>query len=195
MTNWNFQFNHNPRNFKRNTGYTQAKQKSLGKFIVSLIIFTLILLIAWYFVHPAINWHSPLNFLNLFGLGIYLFMIFSSALYYRLLSIAAYQKFIRYFGVVIGLIVVFVIVSLIALILSRPLVKKLQSAPKEKTNADRIIGQTARVLQPITPDQKGRVRVDGQDWSAAAQNKGESFAVGEDVTIVRIEGVTVYVQR
>lgn len=110
MTNWNFQFNHNPRNFKRNTGYTQAKQKSLGKFIVSLIIFTLILLIAWYFVHPAINWHSPLNFLNLFGLGIYLFMIFSSALYYRLLSIAAYQKFIRYFGVVIGLIVVFVIV-------------------------------------------------------------------------------------
>ena len=92
-------------------------------------------------------------------------------------------------------IVVFVIVSLIALILSRPLVKKLQSAPKEKTNADRIIGQTARVLQPITPDQKGRVRVDGQDWSAAAQNKGESFAVGEDVTIVRIEGVTVYVQR
>lgn len=92
-------------------------------------------------------------------------------------------------------IMVFVIVSLIALILSRPLVKKLQSSPKEKTNADRIIGQTARVLQPITLDQKGRVQVDGQDWSAAAQNKGESFAAGEDVTIVRIEGVTVYVQR
>ena len=57
-------------------------------------------------------------------------------------------------------ILVFVIVSLIALVLSRPMVKKLQSAPKEKTNADRIIGQTAKVLQPITPDQKGRVQVD-----------------------------------
>lgn len=92
-------------------------------------------------------------------------------------------------------ILVFVIVSLIALVLSRPMVKKLQSAPKEKTNADRIIGQTAKVLQPITPDQKGRVEVDGQDWAAAAQNKGDSFAAGEDVTIIRIEGVTLYVQK
>ena len=73
-------------------------------------------------------------------------------------------------------------------------VKKIQSAPKEKTNADRIIGQTAVVIHPISSEQRGRVEIEGQDWSAAAVNKEESFATGQKVQIVRIEGVTVYVK-
>lgn len=68
-------------------------------------------------------------------------------------------------------IVVFIAVSALSLMASRPLVKKLQSAPKQKTNADRIVGQTAKVIHPITPDQKGRVMVDNLDWAAAAQNR------------------------
>ena len=48
-------------------------------------------------------------------------------------------------------IVVFIAVSALSLMASRPLVKKLQSAPKQKTNADRIVGQTAKVIHPITP--------------------------------------------
>ena len=92
-------------------------------------------------------------------------------------------------------IVVFIIVSAVSLIASRPLVKKGQSAPKEKTNADRIIGKTAKVLSPIDSEQRGRVHADGLDWSAAAQNAGERFEPGEEVEIVRIEGVTVFVQK
>ena len=37
MTNWNFQFNQGPMNFKRNNNYSRAKQKSVSKFVVSLI--------------------------------------------------------------------------------------------------------------------------------------------------------------
>ena len=92
-------------------------------------------------------------------------------------------------------IVVFVAVSVISLIASRPLAKKIQAAPKEKTNADRIVGQNARVIQPILPGQKGRVMVDGQDWSAAGQDPQDSFQKEEEVRIVRIEGVTLYVTR
>ena len=91
-------------------------------------------------------------------------------------------------------LITFVVVSLLSLIASRPLVKKIQSAPKEKTNADRIIGQTAVVIHPISPEQRGRVEIEGQDWSAAAVNKEESFTTGQKVQIVRIEGVTVYVK-
>ena len=82
-------------------------------------------------------------------------------------------------------LITFVVVSLLSLI---------QSAPKEKTNADRIIGQTAVVIHPISSEQRGRVEIEGQDWSAAAVNKEESFATGQKVQIVRIEGVTVYVK-
>ena len=92
-------------------------------------------------------------------------------------------------------IVVFVAVSVISLIASRPLAKKIQAAPKEKTNADRIVGQNARVIQPILPGQKGRVMVDGQDWSAAGQDPQDSFQKEEEVRIARIEGVTLYVTR
>lgn len=92
-------------------------------------------------------------------------------------------------------IVIFIAVSAVSLIASRPLVKKMQSAPKTKTNADRVIGQTAQVLQPISFEQRGRVAVDGLDWSAAVQNRGECFQPGDEVQIVRIEGVTVYVQK
>ena len=49
-------------------------------------------------------------------------------------------------------IVIFIVVSAICLIASRPLVKKVRSAPKTKTNSDRIIGQTAQVLQPISSE-------------------------------------------
>ena len=74
------------------------------------------------------------------------------------------------------------------------LLASLMGAPKEKTNADRIIGQTAVVIHPISSEQRGRVEIEGQDWSAAAVNKEESFATGQKVQIVRIEGVTVYVK-
>lgn len=92
-------------------------------------------------------------------------------------------------------LMIFVIVSLVSLIASRPLVKKIQSAPKEKTNADRVIGQIAKVIQPVSADNRGRIRVDGLDWSAAVQNKEDSFEIGEEAQVVRIEGVTAYIQR
>ncbi|MCI5773887.1 MAG: hypothetical protein MR210_04925 [Erysipelotrichaceae bacterium] len=107
MTNWYFNFNRRPRGA---TSYAQAKQKSKTKFIYSLIVFTILLLAFWYVVHPAINWHSPLNFINIFALCIYLLVSFSSAMYYRIISIKGYQKFLKYYLSAIGIFIVFVIV-------------------------------------------------------------------------------------
>ena len=109
MTNWNFQFNQGPMNFKRNSNYSRAKQKSVSKFVIALIISTIILLVAWYFIHPVINWHSPVNFLNLIGLGIYFAIVISFAMYYHIITIKTYQKLFKYFGILVGLVVVFVI--------------------------------------------------------------------------------------
>lgn len=91
--------------------------------------------------------------------------------------------------------VVFVVVSGVALVASRPLCKKLQSAPKEKTNADRVIGQTAKVISPVAFHVKGRVELEGLTWAAEAQQEGDSFSPGDYVVVKRIEGVTVYVEK
>jgi membrane protein implicated in regulation of membrane protease activity len=62
---------------------------------------------------------------------------------------------------------------------------------KTPTNADRIIGQQAVVLQAISPLKKGRVHVSGLDWSAAAD---EEILDGAVVEVLSIEGVTVKVK-
>ena len=61
---------------------------------------------------------------------------------------------------------VFAVVSAGSLLACRPLVAKLQQRRADPTNGDRNIGRTATVLEPITPDRPGRVRLDGVDWAA-----------------------------
>ncbi|MBP1581285.1 MAG: NfeD family protein, partial [Oscillospiraceae bacterium] len=85
----------------------------------------------------------------------------------------------------------FVIVSLAALIATRPLLRKLLKVKKTPTNADRIIGQEAVVIKTITPLEKGRVHVSGLDWSAAADSE---IPEGTVVEILSIEGATVKVK-
>jgi len=91
-----------------------------------------------------------------------------------------------------GQLTLFVVVSIAALIGTRPFVKKVLKTKKVPTNADRVIGKTAVVLQEISPIKKGRVRADGLDWSAIS---AEEIPVGAKVTIESMEGVTVYVRK
>ena len=88
---------------------------------------------------------------------------------------------------------VFVLVSTLLLIFTRPLVKS-KIAPKvQPTNADRIIGKEAVVTEGIDPvENKGQIKVEGQIWSAKSD-----FAIGEGekVTISSIEGVRAVVTK
>ncbi len=85
---------------------------------------------------------------------------------------------------------VFLAVSIGTLVLTRPLaVKKLQ-AKFQPTNADRVLGQTARVLVDILPGEKGRVRVDGLDWAAESDRL---LVAGQSCTVQRIAGATLFV--
>ena len=91
-----------------------------------------------------------------------------------------------------GQLTVFTVVSLAALIATRPFLKKVLNVQKTPTNADRIIGQRAMVLTAISPLKKGRVRVSGLDWSAASD---EEISEGSVVEVLSIEGVTVKVKK
>ena len=89
--------------------------------------------------------------------------------------------------------VVFVLVSALLLVLTRPLVKS-KIAPKvQPTNADRIIGKEAVVILGIDPvENKGQIKVDGQVWSAKSEC---AIAEGERVTVSSIEGVKAVVTK
>ncbi|WP_295216884.1 NfeD family protein [Ruminococcus sp.] len=81
--------------------------------------------------------------------------------------------------------VLFVAVSVLLLVCTRPIVKKVFTFGIKDTNTQEI-GRIAVVIQPIDPIKgTGRVRLDGVDWIAVSQNG----AVIPEQTSVRIEAV------
>ena len=66
-------------------------------------------------------------------------------------------------------ILVFVIVSAILVLATRPLVKKMTNRSESKTNADRLVGMIAEVTKEIPVGGKGEVLVDFQKWGAITQ--------------------------
>ena len=91
-------------------------------------------------------------------------------------------------------ILVFAAVSLVTLLALRPLAKtKLGGSVKTATNADRIIGREAMVTEAIDNlAGTGAVSVGGAVWTARSDSDAP-IAPGTRVTILRIEGVKVFV--
>lgn len=65
-------------------------------------------------------------------------------------------------------IAAFILVSALTLLLLRPMVKKLAGNRRVATNADAGIGKTAQVTEAIRPGQFGRVKLEGQVWTAVS---------------------------
>ncbi len=86
---------------------------------------------------------------------------------------------------------VFIMVSAISLILTRPLVKKFLSKPMERTNLDRIIGKIGIVTEKIVPYAVGEVKIDGKLWSAISD---EEISLNSKVEILSIQGAKVTVR-
>ncbi|MCD8335167.1 MAG: NfeD family protein [Clostridiales bacterium] len=92
-------------------------------------------------------------------------------------------------------LLVFAVVSLLTLLMIRPLATHMfQKKGFTPTNADRILGKTGIVTETIDNlAAKGQVKVSGQVWSARSEG-GEPISAGVHVTILRIEGVRVIVR-
>ena len=89
---------------------------------------------------------------------------------------------------------IFVAVSLILLIFTRPVVKKKLNQKKIATNYERIIGQIGVVTKKITALEKGSVRINGMEWTAAVK-EDLTLEKGSKCIIEEIAGVTAYVKE
>lgn len=89
---------------------------------------------------------------------------------------------------------VFIVVSLVCLVATRPLVKKFVNNKKEPTNSDRLIGRVGLVTADILNQKgEGQVNVDGKIWSAKSIDENEIKA-GANVEVCSIEGVKLVVK-
>lgn len=89
---------------------------------------------------------------------------------------------------------VFVVVSALSMALTRPFCARVLHVKKQRTNMDRVIGETGVVQQPIDNDLgQGRVLALGLDWSARSRS-GTPIEQGVKVKVLAIEGVKLIVE-
>lgn len=92
-------------------------------------------------------------------------------------------------------IAVFIVVSVVLLLLTRPIAVKYFNTELQKTNAESLIGQQAVVLQDVdTLHAVGLVEVNGQEWSAKTDEADGYIPKDRIVSIEGIQGVKLIVK-
>lgn len=93
-------------------------------------------------------------------------------------------------------LVVFVAVSFILLIFTRPFAIKYINRNTEKTNVESLEGKKARVTSDVDNDAgTGTAVVGGQEWTARSADPKKTFKTGEIVRIVEVRGVKLMIDK
>ncbi|MBR6717410.1 MAG: NfeD family protein [Oscillospiraceae bacterium] len=94
-----------------------------------------------------------------------------------------------------GQLGIFVAISLVLLLVTRPLLAKLRVNTEPRTNADKNIGETAVIIEEVDPALgTGRARIGGVDWIAVSET-GEILPAEAIVIVTRVEGAKLFVRR
>lgn len=92
-------------------------------------------------------------------------------------------------------IVLFLVVSVVLLICTRPIAIKYFNRDRVKTNVDSLIGVSGIVLEDINNlHATGLVQVRGQEWTARATDEG-TITKGTEVVVTEISGVKLIVSE
>lgn len=93
-------------------------------------------------------------------------------------------------------VILFLIVSIIMLSVTRPIAQRYINQNVMKTNIDGLIGKTAKVTVDINNiDCEGYAILNGQEWTARAEDDNDKIPVGTLVTVKAITGVKLIVSR
>lgn len=110
-------------------------------------------------------------------------------------ALAAFLAAMIGFSIKIQL-VIFLIISALLLIFTRPFATKFINKGTVKTNASDLIGKKARVTAEINNQlSQGAAVVNGQEWTARAEDENNVIPAGEMVLIKEIRGVKLIVER
>lgn len=91
---------------------------------------------------------------------------------------------------------VFIIVSFVLLLFTRPIVQKKMNKERVLTNADSLVGKTARIIEKVDNiEGTGRAIVNGKEWMARSSDDNMTFEKDEIVAITRISGVKLIIKK
>ena len=93
-------------------------------------------------------------------------------------------------------VILFLVVSGVLIIFTRPLAVKYFNKDRVRTNAESLVGRQAIVISEIDNLQGiGQVNVGGMEWSARTRIDGVRLPVGTVTTVLGINGVKLIVEE
>ena len=109
---------------------------------------------------------------------------------------AVFAFFAAVFGCSVRMqLVVFLIVSFILLIFTRPLAARFMNRETVKTNVDGLIGRKAKVIAKIDNNEpSGAAVINGQEWTARSVDDNVTIPAGSHVVIREVRGVKLIVE-
>lgn len=93
-------------------------------------------------------------------------------------------------------IVLFLVVSVLLLLFTRPVAVRYMNRNRTKTNVDSMAGKEAVVTEDIDNlKAQGVVQVNGLEWTARAENNQDVIPKGSVVEVTRVDGVKLIVRK
>lgn len=93
-------------------------------------------------------------------------------------------------------IIIFLAVSVVLLIFTRPWAEKHLNRKRVRTNYEREIGKVIRITEKVNNlDQTGKSVVDGQEWTVRSRNDSDIFEAGTLARVVAVSGVKLIVEK
>lgn len=89
-------------------------------------------------------------------------------------------------------IIVFIVLAILLLLLTRPFVMKYFKTNEIKTNVDAIIGAIGVCSERIVINEIGHVKIKNQIWSAISN---QTIEIDERVRVLDVEGVKLVVEK
>lgn len=91
---------------------------------------------------------------------------------------------------------VFLIVSVVLFLFTRPLAIRYLNTDRVRTNYEREIGKIVILTEDVDNlRQTGRAQLDGKEWTVRAADDAQCFKKGEHVVVKGISGVKLLVER
>lgn len=93
-------------------------------------------------------------------------------------------------------IIVFLAVSVVLFIWTRPIAMRYFNKDREKTNVESVVGKRAVVVKMIDNiHSMGTVDLEGMEWTARASRDEDIYQVDEVVQVIEVQGVKLIVER
>ena len=93
-------------------------------------------------------------------------------------------------------IIIFLAVSVVLLIFTRPWAEKHLNRKRVRTNYEREIGKVIRITEKVDNlNQTGKSVVDGQEWTVRSRNDSDIFEAGALARVVAVSGVKLIVEK